>query len=48
MLSSCSYWPNRFTEGLVIAALAVVALAIAFLVAWRRKAITRGSRNPAG
>lgn len=31
-----TYWPKRFTEGIVLAALAVIGLAIAGLVAWRR------------
>jgi len=42
------YWPNRFTDGLVIAAVAVVALAIAFFVTRRREIIARGSRKPSG
>jgi hypothetical protein len=30
------YWPNRFTQGLVLAAIAAVALVVMVLIAWRR------------
>jgi Bacterial membrane protein YfhO len=36
-----SYWPKRFTEGIVLAALAVIGLVIAALVAWRRSIAVR-------
>jgi uncharacterized membrane protein YfhO len=41
-----SYWPKRFTEGLVIAAGAVVGFAIAGIVARRRHTIARTKREP--
>ena len=40
-----SYWPRRFTEGIVLAALAVIGLVIAAIVAWRRSiALASGMR----
>jgi hypothetical protein len=35
------YWPDRFTQGLVIAGVAVVALVIAFFVTRRRSVVAR-------
>jgi hypothetical protein len=40
------YWPHRFTEGIVLAVLTVVALVIAAFVARRRDVIARASRAP--
>jgi hypothetical protein len=36
-----SYWPRRFTEGIILAALAVIGVVIAALVAWRRSTPAR-------
>ena len=36
-----SYWPRRFTEGIVIAALAAIGLVVAAAVAWRRSIAAR-------
>ncbi len=40
------YWPKRFSQGLVIGACAVVALAVAALVTRRRSIIARFKREP--
>jgi uncharacterized membrane protein YfhO len=31
------YWPDRFTQGIVIAALAAIAFVLAGIVVWRRR-----------
>jgi Bacterial membrane protein YfhO len=40
------YWPNRFTEGIVLAICALLGLAIAGFVVWRRAVRVRGPANP--
>jgi hypothetical protein len=42
------YWPKRFTEGLAIAAVTVLAFVAAALVSWRRKRTTLFSATPHG
>jgi Bacterial membrane protein YfhO len=43
-----SYWPKRFTEGLVVAALVVVGFVVAGIVIRRRDILERLRRKPSG
>ena len=43
-----SYWPKRFTEGLVIAALVVVGFVVAGIVIRRRDILERLRRKSSG